>query len=83
MGFLPFVGLLVNALALALGLGAILLTVVQFQLREQPRRQFAPVTLPAAPEDARQIPPPPIGQQPGTGMENLPEGFRWWGDNKD
>jgi hypothetical protein len=78
--FLPVVGGLLNGLALALGLGAIVLAVSQ--IRGISSRRAAPVQLPTAPEDARQIPPPIVTREPrGPGMDNLPEGFRWWDDN--
>jgi cytoskeletal protein CcmA (bactofilin family) len=78
--FIPVVGGAINAVTLALGLGAIFLTFTQ--VRGTPRRQVAPMTLPVAPQNARQIPPPVVGDAPrGPGMDNLPEGFRWWDEN--
>jgi cytoskeletal protein CcmA (bactofilin family) len=75
--FIPIIGGAINAITLALGLGAIFLTLTQ--IRGTSRRQAAPVTLPAALQTARQIPPPIVGDAPrGPGMDNLPEGFRWW-----
>jgi cytoskeletal protein CcmA (bactofilin family) len=75
--FLPVVGSILNALALALGLGAIMLAITQ--QRGLPQRQIVPVRLPAAPEDARKIPPPIVTEEPRRpGMDNLPAGFRWW-----
>jgi hypothetical protein len=73
---LPYVGWLINALAAFFGLGAIL-TLIQRQL------DIARETVPQAPtqsQDARQLPSPIIEDQPllGPGMDNLPDGFRWW-----
>ena len=77
MVFIPVIGGAINAITLALGLGAIFLTFTQ--IRGASRRQTTPVTIPVAPQTARQIPPPIVGDTPrGPGMDNLPEGFRWW-----
>lgn len=77
--FIPVLGTIVNGVALALGLGAIFLTIAQFRGFNRPRA--APVTIPSAPEDARQMPPPIVEDAPrGPGMDNLPAGFRWWND---
>ncbi len=79
--FIPFAGSVINGLTLALGLGAIILSLNQ--LRSVQRRTAAPVRLPTAPEDARQIPPPVVEEVPrGPGMDNLPSGFRWWSDDE-
>jgi hypothetical protein len=75
--FVPVVGGAINAITLALGLGAIFLTFTQ--IRGSSRRPTTPVTIPVAPQTARQIPPPIVGDAPrGTGMDNLPDGFQWW-----
>jgi cytoskeletal protein CcmA (bactofilin family) len=75
--FVPVIGGAINAITLALGLGAIFLTFTQ--IRGTSRRPTTAVTLPIAPQTARQIPPPIVGDNPrGPGMDNLPEGFRWW-----
>lgn len=72
---LPYVGWLINALAAFLGLGAIL-TLIQRQL-EIARSANTPE--PKRPEEARQLPPPVIDDQPrAPGTDNLPDGFRWW-----
>jgi hypothetical protein len=82
LGFLPFIGGIVNALALAFGLGAIFITVTQW--RAISRRQPVTVPLPSMPGAMRQIPPPPISEekQTGPGMQNLPEGFEWWNNEE-
>ena len=81
LAFLPFIGSVANALALALGLGAIFQTLLHS--RDATRRQLAPAAVPVGNRDLRQIPPPPmVEEKPGyPGMENLPEGFRWWSDD--
>jgi hypothetical protein len=84
---LPAIGWLFNALALVLGLGAILI-MVQARLRtfretlvtptapyKRPYMPAVPPTL-NAPQQARHLPPPRMEDTPG--MENLPEGFEWW-----
>lgn len=79
--FLPLVGGILNALALALGLGSIILTLTNTRIN---RRPLAPAHLPTAPQSARQIPPPPVlSEKPqGPGMDNLPSGFEWWDDDE-
>ena len=90
LGSLPApLGWIVNAVALFLGLGAIL-SVLQTQLRalrespaETPRYAAEKQELPRSPEDARQFPPPIINDKPAApGMDNLPEGFEWWDDDE-
>lgn len=72
---LPIVGWLINALALFLGLGAIL-TLLQEKL-EQARA--VRTTVPSDSSEAEQVPPPMIDDSSTTpGSENLPEGFKWW-----
>lgn len=71
---LPMIGDVFNALALFLGLGAIL-TLVQRELdharHPTPTRARSAGTL--------QIPPPILEDLPsGPGMDNLPDGFKWW-----
>lgn len=74
---LPYVGFFINALAAFFGLGAILMT-IQRALRIA-REANAPTPEPSLPEEARQLPPPIIEDKVlGPGMENLPQGFRWW-----
>jgi hypothetical protein len=93
---LPVVGWVINALALFLGLGAIL-TYLQAQaetVREaappQPRYANVSVSAPALPtprpnDQPRLIPPPPppiLEDSPRPlGMDNLPDGFKWWDDD--
>jgi hypothetical protein len=74
---LPYVGFVINAVAAFFGLGAILI-LVQNELqaaREANNQPSEPLQL----EDARQLPPPIIEDKAlGPGMDNLPQGFRWW-----
>jgi len=71
---LPLIGDVFNALALFLGLGAIL-TLVQREL-DQVRH---PATARAPGTGTLRIPPPILEDLPsGPGMENLPDGFKWW-----
>ncbi len=72
---LPYMGLVVNALAAFFGLGA-MLTLIRRQL--DIAREAAPPE-PTYPEEARQLPPPAIPDKAlAPGMENLPDGFKWW-----
>lgn len=80
---LPVVGLLISALVAFLGLGAILMT-TQAQFRRY-RETMVGGLQPHAPLFAgrarlpRALPPPELDDEPeAPGMENLPEGFRWW-----
>ena len=71
---IPVVGDVFNALALFLGLGAIL-TLVQRELDHA--RQQAPVK--ARGGEMLKIPPPILEDRPSSpGMENLPDGFKFW-----
>jgi hypothetical protein len=73
---LPIVGWLVSAVALFLGLGAIL---ILLQEKLEKARTAPPVTTPADAIEARQTPPPIVEDGPREpGMENLPQGFQWW-----
>lgn len=82
---LPSVGWLFNALALFLGLGAILHVTLNWlrTVREGAVNRYA-----AAGTNAETVimplsaaPPPMIDEKPlPRGMENLPEGFSWWDD---
>jgi hypothetical protein len=74
---LPYIGFIVNALAAFLGLGA-MLNIVQTQLERA--REAVVLPEPTHPEEARQLPPPAlIEDKPlGPGMDNLPDGFKWW-----
>lgn len=79
--WLPLVGVLVNGLALGLGLGAIMLLLQQRSARRAVP-SVSPSLLPTHSAAARQIPPPIYETPPvGPGMDNLPEGFRWWDDD--
>ena len=91
---IPVIGWAFNALALFLGLGAIL-AVLRAQMKRfmaasssgpaPPPARYTTQTLPRLPyfpEDARQFAPPIIDDPPQTpGTENLPQGFDWWGDD--
>lgn len=90
---IPTFGWIFNALALALGLGAILI-MLQNQLRTLRERTLVPSPyaaryvferqLPPRPEAARQLPPPMLDEAPRPiGTDNLPEGFDWWGERPD
>jgi hypothetical protein len=79
LAFLPLVGGLVNLLALVFGLGGIFMHLTQQHFQQLPRRLPVSSSQFAAPDSLRQIPPPIIEPElRGPGMENLPEGFRWW-----
>lgn len=70
---LPAIGWAVNAIAAFMGLGAILILLLE---RIVSNRQTAPAP---ALEEARQSPPPiPEDTPRPPGMDNLPEGFNWW-----
>jgi hypothetical protein len=72
---LPIIGWLINALALFLGLGA-MLTLLQEKLEQS--RAARPMT-PTDSIGAGQVPPPMVEDIPSEpGAENLPEGFKWW-----
>ena len=83
LAHLPLIGPIVNVVALIFGLGGIFMNLTQQELQHLPRRVNGPNRLPPTPESPRQIPPPPIIDQEarGLGMDNLPEGFRWWPDD--
>jgi hypothetical protein len=90
-GSIPIIGWGFNALALFLGLGAILV-VLRRQLKSirtpspqpafQPPPQYEPDFVPRLPylaEEAEDYPPPLIEDEPPpAGMGDLPEGFNWW-----
>jgi hypothetical protein len=82
---LPIIGWIINALALFLGLGAIVIA-LQGQLRTY---RDTPMVMPppfrpsvsAGLGSTRRLPPPLLDDQPkGVGMDNLPDGFTWWDD---
>jgi cytoskeletal protein CcmA (bactofilin family) len=88
---LPYVGLIINAVGIFIGLGAIALHARQLYQRTirgvypapQPQTIPAPRALPHPPAlDAllgnTPAPPPDSNEPPGPGMSNLPEGFDWW-----
>lgn len=93
LGSAPFVGQIFTAIALFLGLGAIL-SVVRAQIRHLRTSSGDPTPpplrfqikqsppLPYFPEDAAQFAPPILDDSPDTiGSGNLPEGFNWWGES--
>ncbi|MBE0689247.1 MAG: polymer-forming cytoskeletal protein [Anaerolineae bacterium] len=82
---LPVIGWLISALSAFLGLGAIL-TYLQGYFDARRRlstlRVATPVRLPSRSEDARHYPPPMLDSGSyGLGMDNLPDGFHWWGED--
>ena len=88
LGSLPAVGWLFNALALAFGLGAILthalarLREIREGVHEVDIRKTAPA-YPLLPENASRVPPPMLDDgKPAPGMDNLPRGFDWWGEDR-
>ncbi|MEO8611584.1 MAG: polymer-forming cytoskeletal protein [Chloroflexota bacterium] len=83
---LPVIGWIINALALFLGLGAVMIGAQsQFRVYRDvgpavPLRVMPPL-LPRRPEAVRPFPPPMIDDHShSVGTENLPEGFTWWDD---
>jgi hypothetical protein len=79
LAYVPLVGGIVNVLALFFGLGGIFFALMQ-PFQRLPRRVPAVAGLPRLTESTRQIPPPPLTARSlrGPGMDNLPDGFRWW-----
>jgi len=84
---LPAIGLIVNAAAIFVGLGALAL-----HARQLYQRAFRPYTPPVHPapiphatlealealRGETPAPPPDSDDHPGPGMANLPAGFNWW-----
>ncbi len=91
IGSLPAIGWVFNAVALFIGLGA-LLAVLQTQIRTvretvtpvPARKPHHPIPqLPRHPQEAQQLPPPIIDSRPlPRGMDNLPEGFELWDEDE-
>lgn len=91
---LPGIGWVFNALTLVLGLGAILI-LLQEQIRTirerdaTPRYTYPmsypgslPIVTPAPAQTENVLPPPADYPDPmPPGMDDLPEGFRWWDDD--
>ena len=77
LGSLPLVGWLINAVAVFLGLGAIL-NLIQREIDSA--RRSVPLTAELTGEGAPLRIPPPIVDTHTTepGMDNLPNGFSWW-----
>jgi hypothetical protein len=81
---LPWVGQVINAVGIFIGLGAIALHARQlYQRMTRP----APYATPPAPLHPRRLeallgnqpaPPPDSTDLPGPGLTNLPTGFEWW-----
>lgn len=81
---LPSVGTLISAFSAFVGLGAMLNT-IQNQLLIYRDRVYGPrpPPVPRRPESARRLPPPIIDDSaPPPGMDNLPDGFLWWDDDR-
>lgn len=79
---LPVFGVLINAFAMFVGLGA-MLSVLMAQLRSL--RETPPPVITAGDAftaPALKAPPPPTWEQVSSapGMDNLPNGFKWWDD---
>lgn len=81
---LPVVGVLINALSVFFGLGAIITHILaQF---ERARDARIPTDAPPLPDEipitraGTLVLPPPVVDEPNSspGMDNLPEGFNWW-----
>jgi hypothetical protein len=78
---LPFIGWVLSAVSAFLGLGATLL-IIRSQMRAIREEPSSRIRLLSSLRDVPQIPPPMIGDSPRTpGMDNLPEGFRWWDED--
>ncbi len=72
---LPSIGVIFNALALLMGLGAVVLWVQRYMVSSQPSisAAYADAAAPVA------VPPPLLSDRAvGYGMDNLPDGFTWW-----
>lgn len=99
VGSIPVIGIVLNALALFFGLGAIL-SVLHAQYIRLFRTPTAPTPppvtasatyapdflprLPYLPDEATHFPPPLIDDAPhNAGTDNLPEGFNWWRSDYD
>ncbi|GAB4523566.1 MAG: hypothetical protein OHK0046_37390 [Anaerolineae bacterium] len=78
----PVIGLLVNGLALFLGLGGIL-SVLRRQLNRY-TTATRPMPQAVAPKYFEDFPiyTPPLLPERRVGTENLPEGFDWWGEDQ-
>lgn len=82
--WLPVLGWFVNAVALILGLGSVVLTISAAQFRMRSMQQTVQVagSVTLSPDDSRPIPPPILDESRNNpGMENLPKGFRWWSED--
>lgn len=80
---LPTVGWVFNFICIAIGFGTLVRMFVRY-LRTSTPHAAAPVRLvltPGAITLSPQLPPPLVDETPpARGMDNLPEGFRWWDD---
>lgn len=80
---LPLIGWMFNAMALFLGLGAILVTILT-QIRQLRETTAAPAPVYYGADTVVLTPtphfPPPILEDQPRGMDNLPDGFKWWDD---
>jgi hypothetical protein len=78
---LPIAGTLITWGAIFLGLGAIVLTLQgQVDQRRDTTSRTHTAAAPGDPDASRGAPPPPILDDTPrpVGMDNLPDGFRWW-----
>ncbi len=90
---LPVIGLLINGVAIFIGLGALALharQVYQRAFRPYPPPAPRPVPVPSPALEALEAlrgetppPPPDSDEHPGPGMTNLPPGFNWWRSERD
>lgn len=80
---LPTIGWMFNLVCIAIGFGTLVRMCVHY-LRSSTPRAAAPVRLvltSGAITLSPQLPPPLVDETPpARGMDNLPEGFRWWDD---
>lgn len=77
---LPVIGFFFNAVALFLGLGAII-GVMQNQIRKLRETPAGPASSMAMAGPIRTAPPIIETESRPRGMENLPSGFAWWNDD--
>jgi hypothetical protein len=80
---LPTVGWMFNLVFIAVGFGTLVRMLIRYMRSGSPQ-PAAPVRLvltPGAITLSPQLPPPLVDETPpARGMDNLPDGFRWWDD---